>query len=251
MGKFFNDIPSFLIPWLAEQEMFWVATAPLSGGHVNEHADKAGTGVETIAHLREEGNARITVMFSAFQGPPRITRLFGTGIVHEYGTPGYDALIPPHTRKPGSRAAIVIDVHKVGTSCGYAVPLYAFQAHRAKLLDSLAHAEERERAEQAPVEGGLRAFWRQYNLQSIDGMQALESAHECERVPECVYDGAKKGSAPGGPKERWGVWANSALAREQVGFVMGLILGGLLVAVYVQLSAIWETEMRAGSVFTI
>ena len=35
MGKFFDDIPSFLIPWFAEQEMFWVATAPLSGGHVN------------------------------------------------------------------------------------------------------------------------------------------------------------------------------------------------------------------------
>ena len=35
MGKFFDDIPPFLVPWLAEQEMFWVATAPLVGGHVN------------------------------------------------------------------------------------------------------------------------------------------------------------------------------------------------------------------------
>jgi hypothetical protein len=35
--------------------------------------------------------------------------------VHEFGTPEYDALIPVADRKPGSRSAIVIDVHKVGT----------------------------------------------------------------------------------------------------------------------------------------
>ena len=34
-------------------------------------------GVETIAHVRENG--RITIMFCAFEGPPRITRLFGRG----------------------------------------------------------------------------------------------------------------------------------------------------------------------------
>jgi len=39
--------------------------------------DAVGVGVETIAHLRE--NKRITVMFTAFDKPPRIARLFGTG----------------------------------------------------------------------------------------------------------------------------------------------------------------------------
>jgi len=34
-------------------------------------------GVETISHIRENG--RITVMFHAFDGPPRILRLYGTG----------------------------------------------------------------------------------------------------------------------------------------------------------------------------
>lgn len=89
-------------------------------------------GVETISHLRENG--RITVMFNAFEGPPRIVRLFGhgersrnsnmgtkltlcfhSGTVHEFGTPEYEELIPAESRKPGSRAAIVIDVYKVGT----------------------------------------------------------------------------------------------------------------------------------------
>lgn len=117
MGQFYTEIPSFLIPWIKQQKMFWVATAPLSEtGHVNVspkgfngtfhivdqnkvwYEDMSGSGMttfscanlyirahligslgaETVAHLRE--NKRITVMFNAFEGPPRIVRLFGTGI---------------------------------------------------------------------------------------------------------------------------------------------------------------------------
>ena len=216
-------------------------------------------GIETIAHLREAGNARITVMFSAFQGPPRIARLFGTGAsrpyfgargltgagtVHEYGTPEYDALLPAHTRKPGSRAAIVVDVHKVGTSCGYAVPLYAFQAHRTRLLDYFARCEERDRVEQGPAEKGLRAYWVEKNMQSIDGLPTLASAHECARVPESVFDEAKEGERAVGLGENRARF-KSGLAREQVGFLMGLVVGGLLAAIYVQMSAILGMEMRA------
>ena len=36
MGQFTDEIPDNLIPWICKQEMFFVATAPLSGdGHVN------------------------------------------------------------------------------------------------------------------------------------------------------------------------------------------------------------------------
>lgn len=66
--------------------------------------------------MRENG--RITVMFSAFEGAPRTVRLFGTGVVHQWGTPEYDTYVPAGTRKPGSRSIIVVDVHKVGTVGG-------------------------------------------------------------------------------------------------------------------------------------
>ena len=67
--------------------MFFVATAPLAAdGHVNvspkgldtfrvlgpttvAYLDLTGSGVETVAHLRENG--RVTVMFCAFEGRPR------------------------------------------------------------------------------------------------------------------------------------------------------------------------------------
>ena len=90
-------------------------------------------GVETIAHIRENG--RITVLFNAFEGPPRIVRIFGQGLsriynindegnlyvyyilgtLYEFGTPDYEDLLPPSKRQIGSRSVIMIDVLKVGT----------------------------------------------------------------------------------------------------------------------------------------
>src|SRR3954467_14018352 len=96
MGKVFDAIDDDLRAWIARQPMFFVGTAPLAAdGHVNvspkgpigslavldEHTvaylDLTGSGAETIAHLRENG--RIVVMLCAFEGPPRIVRLHGSG----------------------------------------------------------------------------------------------------------------------------------------------------------------------------
>ncbi|KAJ3724225.1 hypothetical protein DFJ43DRAFT_637875 [Lentinula guzmanii] len=215
MGQFFDEIPNFLITWLEQQQMFWTATAPLSGsGHVNLspkctrgtfhivnpqkvwYEDMSGSGVETISHLKEPGNGRITVLFHAFGGPPRICRLFGTGTVHEYGTPEYNEFIPKN-RLPGSRAVIVVDVHKVGTvifgfllftnyhlltsyqSCGYAIPFYEFKSHRNQLLQ---WAQKKESTDNEFLEEynevsskGLYSYWKENNARSIDGIPGLDS----------------------------------------------------------------------------
>jgi hypothetical protein len=34
-------------------------------------------GIATVAHVRE--NERITILFNAFEGPPRLARLYGKG----------------------------------------------------------------------------------------------------------------------------------------------------------------------------
>ena len=84
----------------------------------------------------------MTIMFEAFEGPPRILRLFGTGKVIERGTPEFEKLMrgenPPGTTfnfptpamQPGARAIIWLDIETVGTSCGYAVPFFKFEGHR-------------------------------------------------------------------------------------------------------------------------
>ncbi|EPQ61270.1 hypothetical protein GLOTRDRAFT_28102, partial [Gloeophyllum trabeum ATCC 11539] len=197
MGKFYDEIPEHLITWIAKQQMFTVATAPLSAdGHVNIsskgvdgtfhvvdgkrvwYEDLTGSGNETISHIRE--NSRITILFNAFQGPPLICRLFGTGTVHEFGTPEYDSFISPETRMPGSRAVIVMDVHKVGTctsqSCGYGVPYYTFDGHRDTILNWCSQLEKSSNKEK-----DLKAWWRAENTKSLDGLPGLNVASVTER----------------------------------------------------------------------
>ncbi|KAL0565841.1 hypothetical protein V5O48_016179 [Marasmius crinis-equi] len=194
MVQFYDEIPPFLLDWLKEQKIFWVASAPLSAdGHVNVSAkgvdgtfhivdknrvwyeDLTGSGCETISHLRENG--RVTIYFNAFEGPPRICRLFGKGVVHEFGTPEYNALIPLESRKPGSRSVIMVDVHKVASSCGYAVPFFDFKAERSKLLnwatDKEAHDTESSSSAAEVSSKGLKAYWEKNNRSSLDGLPGM------------------------------------------------------------------------------
>ena len=102
MGRTYESIDDEMREWIGAQHLFFVATAPLAAdGHVNlspkgldtfavlgprevAYLDLTGSGVETVAHLRENG--RITLLFSAFEGRPRIVRLYGRGAVVELGT---------------------------------------------------------------------------------------------------------------------------------------------------------------------
>src|SRR6478736_1032883 len=109
MAKVFDAIDDKLAAWIGRQRMFFVGTAPSGdGGHVNvspkgpieslrivdphrvAYLDVIGSGAETIAHLRDNG--RICVMLCAFEGPPRIVRLHGSGSVLLPGNPGYAEL---------------------------------------------------------------------------------------------------------------------------------------------------------------
>ncbi|ESK92842.1 pyridoxamine phosphate oxidase [Moniliophthora roreri MCA 2997] len=176
MVQFFDEIPPFLIDWIRAQQIFWVATAPLSKeGHATFpvwYEDLTGSGCETISHIRENG--RITVYFNAFEGPPRIARLFGKGTVYEFGTPEYNDLIPPEKRKPGSRSVIMVDVHKVATSCGYAIPFFEFKSHRNKLIQWATPKETADiEASAEAKEKGLKAYWARTNSTSLDGLPGM------------------------------------------------------------------------------
>lgn len=155
MGAFYETIPKSLFEWILSQKMFWVASAPLAGwGHVNIspkggayfglldertfwYMDLTGSGSETIAHIYEKGNGRITVLFNAFEGPPRILRIFGKGRVLEDGTAPFEEFVKEYDVRtiPGTRAIVLVDVHQVGTSCGFSVPCYEFKEHRTVLND--------------------------------------------------------------------------------------------------------------------
>jgi hypothetical protein len=146
--------------------MFFVSTAPLSGdGHVNVspkggkyfgvldrktfwYHELTGSGNETISHIYEPGNNRVTIMLNAYEGPPRIMRLFGHGRVLEKDTPAFNDFVKEHQVEciPGTRSIIIVDVHQVGTSCGFSVPYYDFKDYRPILNDHFKKKAEREAA---------------------------------------------------------------------------------------------------------
>lgn len=180
MGKIHDSISPDITAWIARQKIFFVSTAPLSSaGHINcspkgldafrildeHHAvyqDLTGSGVETIAHLRE--NQRILIMFCAFDGPPKIVRLHGNGSVVTAGHPDYEhyqGLFPHHS---GTRAYIHITVTRISDSCGYSVPLYDYRQDR-DVLDKWSVNKGDE---------GLKIYRNQKNRESIDGLPALD-----------------------------------------------------------------------------
>ena len=181
MGKLHPGIDDRLRAFIEAQHLFFVATAPSGDdGHVNcspkglgafrvldanrvAYLDLVGSGVETIAHLRQNG--RIVVMFCAFDGPPTILRLHGRGRVVEPGDDEFAALLVHFERRPelGVRSIVVVDVTRIGDSCGYGVPLYRYEGQRDQL-----HAWAENRGAE-----GIETYKRERNAVSIDGLEGL------------------------------------------------------------------------------
>ncbi|GAB3020503.1 pyridoxamine 5'-phosphate oxidase family protein [Mycobacterium bourgelatii] len=183
MAKEFSRIDAPLREFIGKQAMFFVATAPSTGGRINlspkgyqdtfavlddhtvAYLDLFGSGVETIAHLRDNG--RITIMFCSFTRNSRILRLFGTGRVVRPDDAEFDR-IRSHfgDLRSGLRAAIVIDVERIADACGFAVPYYELVDERPVLETH--HVK-------APEEAYARLIGR--NQHSIDGLPGLDPDH--------------------------------------------------------------------------
>lgn len=183
MGKFHTSILDQHKEFISRQKMFFVASAPLSAeGHVNlspkgldsfrvlsstrvAYMDIVGSGNETSAHILENG--RITFMFCAFDGPPNILRLYGKGRTVLPGDADWNELAALFELPLATRQIIVADIHKVQTSCGFGVPLYAYTGERD-------HSQKW--AEKKGPEG-LEAYKQEKNLVSIDGLPTPLAQH--------------------------------------------------------------------------
>ena len=188
MATMFDEITDHHREWIAKQSMFFVASAPLSAeGHVNvspkgpigslavlgpheiAYLDVNGSGSETIAHLRENG--RICVMLCAFEGPPRILRLHGTGEFVMKDDPRYEELLASadfdDASIPEARRSIIrVDVERVADSCGYGVPLMSFEGHREH------HALSSSKRLRTMSQDEYDAYQRERGAESIDGLPA-------------------------------------------------------------------------------
>lgn len=180
MGQEFQEIDERIQRWVERQHMFFVSTAPRADdGLINcspkgldcfrilgprqvAYADTGGSGIETVAHLKENG--RIVIMFCAFEGPPKIFRFYGTGRSVEPQDEGFGALRATFPDMPTIRNFIVIDVTSIRDSCGYGVPLYAFRSERDSLPNWV----------QSKSEDELLDYRVERNARSLDGLPGLD-----------------------------------------------------------------------------
>jgi hypothetical protein len=182
MGRTYDAIDEGLAEWLLVQPVFFVSTAPLSvdglvncspkgnrdefvvvDGRTVAYLDQTGSGVETIAHLKENG--RIVVMFCAFSGPPRIVRLHGKGHALLTDDARFPALADrfPGGAGVGVRSIVVVEVLRIADSCGYGVPFMSFEGHRPT-MDQWSARKGLE---------GIQDYWAEKNTESIDHLEGI------------------------------------------------------------------------------
>ncbi len=180
MGKEYDRIDDRIRHWIDQQHMFFVATAPRSDAglincspkghdtlrvldnHTLMYLDYAGSGVETIAHLKENG--RIVIMLCAFQGPPKIFRFHGRGQVVTPNQLEFGRLLAEFAVDPaGVRSIIKVRVSRISDSCGYGVPFYDYKKQRPSTQNYI------EKTGAAMI----REYVRDKNQHSLDGLPGL------------------------------------------------------------------------------
>jgi pyridoxamine 5'-phosphate oxidase-like protein len=176
MGKTYEALTPEYEAFIQKQPVYFVASAPLSAaGHVNlspkgldtlrildastvTYLDLTGSGNETAAHLTENG--RLTLMFCAFEGNPKILRLYCRGRVITRASPEWQAAVSRFPEQPGIRQVIIAAIDSVQTSCGFGVPLMSLVAQRDQL----------PRWAESKGEAGLIEYRRTRNAISLDGL---------------------------------------------------------------------------------
>jgi hypothetical protein len=173
MGKEYDRITDKHAEFIIRQQLFFTATAT-ADSRINLSPkgldslriinpkqvvwlNLTGSGNETAAHLLDDG--RITLMFCAFEGDPKILRLYGHATAHHEGSEAWEAHIGRFPRLPGARQIIVMEVERVGSSCGFGVPLFDYVGQRDMLSD---WAEKKSDMD-------IKEYWATRNNLSIDG----------------------------------------------------------------------------------
>ena len=177
MAKDYPALNAHHREFIARQHMFFTASAA-AGTRINisprstdwlrivsdnavVYLDRTGSGNETAAHMRADG--RLTIMFCAVDGPPLILRLYGQGTAIPRGSSAYAALLVDHfggNEPLGGRQMMRLDFDLVKTSCGYGVPFYDYRGERDTM----------DRWAESKGEDGIAAYWREKNLESMDGL---------------------------------------------------------------------------------
>jgi hypothetical protein len=173
MGKRYSELQPDQTAFIADQHLFFVATAPVKG-RVNLSPkgmdalrvvspnrilwlNLTGSGNETAAHLAHD--PRMTIMWCGCEARPLILRAYGTARAVHRNAPDWPALAAHLPDLPGARQIMDVTIDLVQSSCGFAVPFMDFAGDRPVLHDWAA----------GKGADGLRDYWRTRNTETIDG----------------------------------------------------------------------------------
>lgn len=174
MARFYPSLDARHRAFIAAQKLFFTASGT-ADSRINlspkgmdslrvldaqrlAYLDLTGSGNETAAHLKHDG--RLTLMWCSFDSDPLIVRAYGRGRAVRRQDAEWGELHRHFAALPGERQIIMLTIESVQTSCGYAVPLYAYAGER----DTLARWAEKKGVV------GLLDYWREKNQRSIDGL---------------------------------------------------------------------------------
>ncbi|MGW0546756.1 pyridoxamine 5'-phosphate oxidase family protein [Streptomyces altiplanensis] len=184
MGKRYDRIDGRIRTFIEDQPVFFTATAPLAAdGHVNlspkgragtlvvldettlAYLDFGGSTAETVAHIRENG--RVTLMWCAFTGPPKVLRVHGQGEAVFRDDPRWAGLITrfEDVDGPSARAIVVVHARRISDSCGFAVPFMEYREERTQHAEYFARKTDEEFAAYCEK--------KDYIGVSLDGLPAL------------------------------------------------------------------------------
>jgi len=182
MGKKFPEIEDQQIAFIQAQQIFFVGSATADSRInispkgmdslrvINKNRvvwlNLTGSGNETAAHMQESD--RMTIMFSAFEGRPKILRLYGTAKTIHNDDASWHELYALFDPLPGARQIFDMHVDLVHTSCGFGVPLYDFVGQREMLNDWALKKEVT----------GMSAYWQEKNSTSLDGQTIHLPSHK-------------------------------------------------------------------------
>jgi Pyridoxamine 5'-phosphate oxidase len=177
----YEGIDTAIRQFIEAQQMFFVASAPLdANGHVNvspkgldtfrvlgpkavAYLDLTGSGIETVAHVKENG--RMVLMFCAFQGAPKILRLYGRGRVVEPGDAEFSEMRGQFPDHAGVRSIVVVELTDIIDSCGFGVPLYRYEGQR----------EQHGAWARKVGPEGIRTYQQKNNRGSLDGLSGVSA----------------------------------------------------------------------------
>jgi len=175
MAKMFEELPDNLIEFIQNQHIFFVGTAAAEGTiNISPKGmdslrildpkkviwlNVTGSGNETAAHLLKIN--RMTIMFCSFEKKPLILRLYGTAKAYHPRDKEYEDYSKLLPQISGARQIFELNIDRVQTSCGYAVPFMDFVEER-KQLESWATKQGTDR---------IKTYWKEKNVESIDGFE--------------------------------------------------------------------------------